>query len=169
MELRYTIKKTGAIYRGSAQAIVGEELNSALTEVVIFLEREVKARTPVGVFGAQAGLVAGIHGEVIGKGTPVMKGIVAPHVSHNYAEVVEKGRTPGKAMPPAGTLVRWIEQKLGVSETMAKSLEFVIRRKIGKKGFKGAHMFENAFNENFNNIQSMFEKGGFEISKRLDA
>lgn len=54
--------------------------------------------------------------------------IVAP--SALYGGVVEFGRKPG-AWPPAGALTLWMERK-GIDP----KLEYVIRRKIGKKGTK---------------------------------
>ena len=140
MELKVSITTKGKIFEGKAPEIMQKALGDVMYEATSFLEREVKKLTPVGVFGASGGLVSTIHGEVEGKGTPLVKGIVAS--SSVYGEVIEKGRRAGKTWPPEGALLRWIEMKMGVPEEQAKRLEFVIRRKIGRKGFPGAHMFE---------------------------
>ena len=166
MELKIAISQKGKIFEGKSQEIINDALTSAMYEATAFLEREVKKRTPIGVFGAAGGLKASIHGEVISKGAAVVKGIVG-HQSV-YGDVIEKGRRAGKAWPPEGSLLRWMEVKLGMDSGTAKRMEFIVRRKIGKKGFTGAFMFEKAFNENINKIQKIFDNAGFEIAKALN-
>src|SRR5512139_1365952 len=142
MELKVSVTTKGKMFEPQAVDVMHEALERAMYEATSFLEAEVKKRTPIGVFGASGGLVSTIYGEVVDVGTPVIKGIVA-HQSV-YGDVIEKGRRAGKTWPPEGALLRWIELKTGVPEEQAKRLEFVIRRKIGQKGFPGAHMFERA-------------------------
>ena len=166
METRATVTAKGAIFEGKAPQIVQSALLSAMHEATMYLERKVKEKTPIGVYGAKGGLVSTVHGEVQ-KGIPVIKGIVA-HQS-KYGDVIEKGRTMGKPMPPAGTLLRWIEVKMGMDETQAMRIEFVVRRKIGRKGFEGARMFEKAFDESFPVIVGIFDRAGFDIARRLNA
>lgn len=165
MELKVSITQKGKIFEGKGPEVVQAELEGAMYDAVMLLERGVKLKTPVGVFGAQGGLQSTIHGEVQGKGTPIVKGIVA--TQSPYGEVIEKGRRAGKAWPPEGTLLRWIEVKFGVSEKVAKRIEFPVRAKIGKKGFPGAHMFEKGWDENWPKIQRRFEKAGFNIEREL--
>ncbi|GER92685.1 hypothetical protein A45J_0403 [hot springs metagenome] len=165
MELKVTVTQKGKIFEGVSQEIVRDNLAQAMYEATQFLEREVKKRTPQGVGGAKGGLMSTIQGEVIGKGTTAIKGIVA-HQSE-YGDVVEKGRTAGKAWPPEGSLIRWIEVKMGLSGDESKRIEFLVRRKIGKKGFPGAHMFERALNENWGRLQGIFDRCGFEIAREL--
>lgn len=114
-------------------------------EATSFLEGEVKKNTPIGVSGAKGGLRSTIYEEVIEKGTPLIKGIV--DTQSPYGEVIEKGRRAGKTWPPEGALLRWIEIKMGVPEEMAKRLEFVIRRKIGQKGFPGRPCLKKHLNK----------------------
>lgn len=59
---------------------------------------------------------------------------VAPGV--NYAPWVEGGRMPMRRMPPKGSLVAWIQRKLGVPEKEASRLEFVIARAIKRRGIQ---------------------------------
>lgn len=165
MELKLSITAKGKIFEGKAPEVIQKKLNRAMTLAVMFLEREVKLRTPVGVFGAQGGLQGSIHGEIQGRGTPFVKGIVG-HTS-KYGDVIEKGRTAGKAWPPEGALLRWIEVKFGVSEKVAKRIEFPIRAKIGNKGFPGTYMFEISLDKNWSKIQKMFDEAGFNIAREL--
>lgn len=169
MELRYQVKQSGALFQGQASEIVQKRLNSTMHEAVMFLEREVKriieAEGRMGVGGSEIGLFKSVAGEVLDQGSSVIKGIVGH--SKSYGEVIEKGRRPGKAMPPEGVLLQWIQLKMGLSGKSARRVEFLIRRKIGRKGFPGIHMFERAYTENRGKIQKMFEKSGFEISEDL--
>ncbi len=166
MELKVSISAKGKIFEGKAPEIVRDILEDTMYEATSFLEREVKLRTPIGVYGAKGGLLSTIHGEVISKGESIIKGIVG-HQSL-YGDVIEKGRTAGKAWPPEGALLRWIEVKLGVAGEQAKRLEFVIRRKIGQKGFPGAHMFEKTLDETWPRLKEIFDRGGFEIARELN-
>lgn len=70
----------------------------------------------------------------------------------DYWKFAENGRGPGK-MPPAGSLLEWMKFKhiLPHPVTLSngknvlpsmESLEYVIRRKIGRDGTKGSHTWE---------------------------
>ncbi len=161
MDFQIRVEKSGKVFAGQASRILEQNLTSAMYEATLFLEGEVRKGTPQGVYGTQGGLISTIYSEVQGKGTPVMKGIVGEQ--SKYGEVIEKGRRPGQKMPPAGTLLRWIEVKMGVSEAQAAQIEFVVRRKIGQKGFEGARMFEKAITKGLPALQGIFEKYGFKI------
>ena len=180
MELRISVNISGALLSGKAPNIIQKGLERAITRATLLLYTEVAKRTPKGVYGAQGGLLRSIQHEVQYKGTPIVKGIVAS--AHKYAEVIEKGRRPGQKMPPGailasclktrglvaqGGLVQWIMKKFKVDMKRAIQLEFVVRRSIGRKGFPGVHMFENALNENFSRVQTIFEKQGLTIAKEL--
>lgn len=184
MQLEYLITRKGAIFDGKAEEIMNKSLEAAMYEAVALLEGEVKKITPKGVMGAQGGLLSTIHGEVTGKGTPVLKGIVGEQ--SKYGEVIEKGRAAGEKMPPGsvayssvrkgdhgtvhyvGGLLRWIEVKLGVDTETARKLEWPIRKKISKRGFKGTFMFKKAFDANLSKIQDIFDKHGFEVTRKLN-
>lgn len=166
MQLKLKVDTSGALLSGKAPEIIQQGLDRAITEATALLYVEVVKRTPQGVMGAQGGLLGSIQQEVKGKGTPLVKGIVVS--AHAYAEVIEKGRRPGKGMPPRGSLVRWLEVKLGLDQKSAQGIEFVVRRSIGRKGFEGRHMFEKALNENLGKVQNIFEKQGLQIVKELN-
>lgn len=166
MDIKATVTARGPVFEGKAPEILNRALAAAMDEATLLLEGEVKKRTPQGVFGAKGGLLSTIHGEVEGRGTPVVKGIIG--TQSKYGEVVEKGRRPGQKMPPEGTLLRWIEVKMGLDAVAARKIEYVVRRKIGKKGFPGAHMFEAAFDLNFVKLQEIFDRYGFAIARKLD-
>ena len=163
MELRATVTTKGKIFEGKAPEIVQDALKGAMYEAVALLKREVKALTPTGVFGVSGGLVSTIHGEVLEMGK---KGIIG-HGSP-YGDVIEMGRRPGQKWPPEGVLERWIEKKIGASGESVKGIEFLIRRKIGRKGFPGVHMFEKAFKANYGKLVDIFQRAGFKITREIN-
>jgi len=166
MNLSLGIEKKGAILQGKGPEITQAGLDRLVTMITMFLLAETKKRTPQGVFGAQGGLLGSEQADITGKGTPVVKGTVMS--AQKYAEPIEKGRTAGKGWPPPGVLVRWIQLKFGVDEKTAQRVEFVVRRKIGQKGFEGAHMFEKSVTENLGRIDTMAQAEGFKIAVELD-
>lgn len=166
LELKINVIAKANVFRGKGPEIINRNLTSAMYEAVGFLEAVVKGGTPQGVFGTQGGLISTIHGEVEYKGTPAVKGIVA--TQSEYGEVIEKGRTPGKKPPPKGSLVRWMEVKLGMDPETAKKKEMGLRIAIGRKGFKGAHMFQNSIEgANYDKLEKIFSHYGFEITREL--
>jgi len=166
MNIRATISAQGGIYDGKAPDMVRNELIAVMHEATQYLERQIKKETPVGVYGARGGLLSSIHGEVVEKGAAIIRGVVA--TQSVYGEVIERGRRPGKAWPPKGSLLRWIELKMGVDEKEAKRIEFAIRAKIGKKGFPGKQMFKKTWDREFPAIQRMFERAGFDIARKVN-
>ncbi len=165
MDYRVSVTARGPVFEGKAAVVMYQALVAAMTEAVTLLEREVKKRTPTGVYGAEGGLLSTIHGEVQGKGTPQVKGIVA--TSSPYGEVIEKGRTAGKAWPPEGVLLRWIEKKMGLDEKGARQIEFVVRRKIGRKGFPGVWMFGRGLDAAWPQISLIFDRAGFDVTAQM--
>lgn len=166
MELRARLEISGPLLAGKGPAVVRKHATRFVTEAVLLLEREVKLRTPQGVFGAQGGLLASIKHEGSTPGAPVVRGVVFSN--SQYGEVVERGRRPGRGMPPPGVLLRWIELKFGMSRGEAERIEYVVRRKIAQKGFEGAHMFERAFNENLPRLRAMADRVGLSIVTELN-
>lgn len=158
------ITTKGALLTGNPEGIVQRTMNAAMHEAVQFGVRRVKGRTPQGVSGAQGGLLGSIQGEVRHPGGDVV-GIIG--TASPYGLVVEKGRTPGSKMPPAGTMLRWLEVKMGISTEEAQGIEYVVRRKIARKGTEGAHMFEQTIDEDAASFQTIFERHGLRITKEL--
>lgn len=163
--LSVKINTSGALLSGKAPEVIQAGLDRFVTIATQFLANEVQKRTPQGVMGYQGGLISTINSEVTGKGTPLIKGVVF-HGS-KYGDVVEKGRTAGKGMPPKGSLIRWLEVKLGLSEKEAQRIEFVVRRKIASKGTKGSQMFEKALTDNIGKLEQMAQTCGLAIATEL--
>ncbi|WP_298434574.1 hypothetical protein [Geobacter sp.] len=160
------IQVAGPLFDGSAQGDVQRRIERFITSATLLVAREVQKHTPQGVYGYQGGLIASVGTEISGKGTMLVKGEVFH--SKPYGDVVDKGRSPGKGMPPAGTLERWIEVKFGVDAKTAKRLEYVVRRKISRKGFEGAHMFDKGLDDAWPVLVTMARTAGLEIARDLN-
>lgn len=72
-----------------------------------------------------------------------------------YAYWVHEGRRPGK-MPPEKPILRWVYRKLNPGKD-AKSIAFLIRRKIGKKGYKGRPFIAAIHKEWINKLQARID------------
>ena len=155
---------TGPLFSGRSSVIVREKQIAAMHEATQFVTRQVKGRTPQGVMGAQGGLVSTIQPEVRKTARRII-GIVS--TASVYGLVVEKGRRPNQTPPPKGSLVRWIEVKMGMDADEAAGFEPILRRSIGKKGFKGKHMFSDTLDQDWPDIQAIFERYGVVISRSL--
>lgn len=154
----------GALFEQRPSDTVRKNQLAAMHEATQFVARQVKEHVPQGVMGAQGGLLASIQPEVRQRSTGVFGLVATPSP---YGLVVEKGRRPNKGRPPEGVLLRWIEVKMGVSAEEAKEIEPAVRWKIAKKGTKGAHMFEQTLDEDWGDIQAIFERYGVRISREL--
>lgn len=165
MEMRARIEVSGPLLAGKGPAIVQKHIHRFVYSAVLLLEREVKLLTPQGVSGAQGGLLSTIKHEPPQRIGTSVRGVVG--TASPYGEVIERGRRPGRGWPPRGALLRWIELKFGVSGREAQRIEYLVRRKIARKGFEGAHMFDKAFEKNLSRLQSMAQAEGLALSVEL--
>jgi hypothetical protein len=154
--------------------VIPPALEAAVTEALLFLEREVKTRTPIGVTEVARGSIAAdlpvervALGDVIGRlGSPIA-----------HVRVVNDGRRPGQPMPPPQALELWVRRKLRhtdatgdvrpLSVQESKRLAFVIARSIGEKGTAPVRMFEEAVEQNVSTLQRIFDKAGVQITMKL--
>lgn len=144
-------------------AIVKEATIAKVTEAVKYLERVIK-KDPDFPYGAgPLHLISTVSSEVDYKGEEVT-GIVGTPAK--YAEPVEYGTKPH--FPPLEPLQYWVEKKLGITdEKEAKSVAFLIARKISVEGTEGAHMFEFAWAENKDRVEKMLDEIADEVLKRM--
>ncbi len=118
------------------------EVNAALRRTVelmaVDIEGGVIAHTPVGATGH---LRQSITHDVSGSGLLVVGRVYSTDVPIKVVSV-EHGRRPGR-MPPRRPIELWVNRKLGEGRAVA----FLIARAIGRRGTRGAHMFERGFRE----------------------
>lgn len=129
---------------------VDKRAHDAMEESVGYLQAEVQKNLPRGATGILRGT---IFTEVRGRSLDKLRGVVAS--PHAYAVVIEKGRTPGKRMPPVDAILLWTTRKLGIRD---RGVAFVIARSIGRKGFPGKHVFENVSKNGFGTVQNIWKK-----------
>ncbi len=171
MDFSLKMTVSGPLFERPAD-VVQEHLDRFMTMLTAYLLREVKQRTPIGAHGAQGGLLGSIQMELEGLGTPLIRGMVM--TANPYGDIIERGRRPGK-WPPGGKdkalserpLLPWLILKFGAAGKKLDQLEFLVRRKIGRVGFKGAAMFFRAYWENQDAIARMAQAEGLEISLAL--
>ena len=142
-------------------AIAREELLSAVTEVDLMIEREVKENTPVGV-GGGGGLRGSIFSEESAFDTNII-GVVG--TAQPYAIAVELGTKPH--FPPVEPLKDWVRQKLDVPAADVSRVAWLVARKIAAKGTEGKFMFTNAMRDTRARALQRFELARERIRDRL--
>ncbi len=115
-----------------SDAAMGKKMHSAMDESTGFVQTEVRKNVPVDQGIARGSILPDIRGSSVD-----MRGRV--YSALEYIEVLEKGRSPNKPMPPKGVLLGWMAR-----HSIDVKLEFIIRRAIGRKGTKAHKMFEQA-------------------------
>ena len=130
------------------EAIIFNEMETAMMSSMAVLEAEIAGQTPVNT-GALAGSinhdVDGQNGQLIGTvGTAI-----------SYGEPVEFGRAAGK-WPPIDAIELWVRRKLGIGGNEARSVAFLVARKIGQQGTDGAAMFEKGFDAGKPSVEKLW-------------
>ena len=168
MPIRLEIKGLKEITDGFERApkVVDEELTAAMQKSVITAESAVKPLTPVGVSGR---LRSSIGSEVTRPGGMEIVGRVGSGVSKDddYPMVMEEGRKPGSAPPPASRLERWVRLQMMVPEEYIASVAADIALSISKKGIKGHFMFQKGLEQSADKIKGFFEDAIERIVERL--
>jgi len=141
-------------------AVVIEELEAAVTEADLLLEREVKENMPTAhgtlrasVFHEERVNDEGVIGLV---GTPL-----------NYIVPVELGSRPH--FPPIEPLIDWVKVKFGISgDKAARGAAFAVARKIAMRGTKEQRPFGRAFQSMEPQVRAMFDRAMGRIAARLE-
>jgi phage gpG-like protein len=123
-----------------AEAVITRNVGMALTESAIKVQGRAQELAPVDTGRLKQSITYRV--------TP-SEAVVGTNVT--YAATMEYGRAPGSAMPPAGSLLGWM-QRHGIEP----ELEYVVRRAIGRKGIVGRRYMEQAFVEARDDIERYF-------------
>lgn len=149
------------IQRGDVAMTFDREISGELVELSGIGQRLVVSGTPRGASGLGRGSIAT---EL--RGRPGFRG-AAVFSSLFYLAIVERGRRPG-TQPPLGPLVYWVTRKLGIAdERRARSVAFLIARKIGRRGTSGAAMFFQAAQRLAPIAQTRWEALGARLARLL--
>lgn len=150
-----------ANYWRQAPDLVAREMTGTTLGATLFLEREVKERTPVGATGSLRGSIRARRPERLSDNVIGVVGSSNPH-----AVPVELGTRPH--FPPLEPLKDWVRSRLdirGKSEVHAVAL--AIARKIAARGTPAAGMFHRGFNENRGTVAAMYERATQRIAEKL--
>lgn len=108
-----------------------ERLSAALDAVVLDAAGKLSEASPVGKYGHLAGAWLQSRG-VEWQGNQLV-GFTDPEPVASYAKYPIEGRQPGRR-PPISALIPWVEYKLGKTGKEARTVAFLIARKIGEEG-----------------------------------
>ena len=168
MDMAVKLTTTGPLLEGKGPEVVQRNLESAITEAVMFLWPKILAATPKDTGILQQSILPSFEG----KGLPTFKGIIS--TSQVYGMATELGRPPGKPVPKDLDLSGWIMRRFGVDLKEAQRLNFVVKRAIMRKGtiqrfgYKGASMFGDTLDANCSQLQTIFDKYGISAAKELN-
>ncbi|MBX3588848.1 MAG: hypothetical protein KF796_19625 [Ramlibacter sp.] len=142
-----------------APELAREEMRAATTTATLLYEREVKEAMPRGATGLTA---ASITSDVFSQPAGVL-GVVGS--TQPSAAFVELGTRPH--MPPVAALVPWVREVLGVDASRARSVAFLVARKIATKGTPAQRPFEKTLQRLEGQIVRMFEDAADRLAQRL--
>ena len=158
--LYISIGALDALRRGFDQApeVTRRELLTAMTQGTLLVEREVKDGMPR-VTGMTAASVASDAFT-----TPV--GVIGTvGSSQPSASFLELGTKPH--MPPVEALVPWVKAVLGVEPKRARSVAYLVARKIARKGTKAQKPFDKAIAATEGQVLRMFEDAAGRVAVHL--
>lgn len=161
MNLQISAPSLAIIDRGLAEApgIVQRELLAMMTVVTQGLQGEVQDAMPRGATGLTAQSIgsdafsvpAGVLG-IVGSSQPA-------------ALFVELGTRAH--MPPVDALVPWVREVLGVQGVRARSVAFLVARKIARKGTPAQWPFKRTLERMRPTIVREFEVAAGRIARQL--
>lgn len=151
MQITINIKFSGPLFDGRYAALFDREILRATQDSVRLVSRNIRAKAPVGATG---NLRSGIHGRTLGP----LKGIIQVEgPAARYAQFAESGRRAGR-WPPPEPIRRWVRKILHVPAKELRSVTFLVQRKIGQKGTKGAKFFRSTAQKSREAVQRIFER-----------
>ncbi|MBX9831655.1 MAG: hypothetical protein K2X78_01235 [Burkholderiaceae bacterium] len=149
-----------ALKRGFDQApeVTRRELLAAATQGTLLVEREVKDGMPRHTGMTAASVASDAFSTPVG-----VIGTVGS--SQPSATFLELGTKPH--MPPVEALIPWVKAVLGVEPKRARSVAFLVARKIARKGTKPRRVFEKAAAATEGQVLRMFEDAAGRVAAHL--
>ena len=165
--IRVSTKVTGAFKDDQWKKLYDDEFKRAMIWSINMAETEViQQAVKKGLRGVTGHLIGGIRGKLI---TNYKGKVGIESAASVYADIMEKGRRPGKAPPfkPINVIAVWIKRKLSVNLEDIASVAFLISRKIKTKGIKGRHFFRAAEKKVRPQIEKAFEIARNNLERKL--
>jgi hypothetical protein len=158
MTIEFVVPKT-PLFDGTASKVITEELDRAMNSSVLHLKGQILPIVPVNSGILRQGVATSVTGESV-----AMVGRVFDPVA--YALPVELGSRPH--FPPIAPIALWVRRKLGISdEREARSVAFLIARKISRVGTKPREFFKRGFEAGKGRCVSFFDQANARIAARL--
>lgn len=154
----FKIPKT-PLFDGSAPAVIADETRSFMNGAVLAFQGGIVPLVPVNT----GTLRQGVQTEVTGTAVDLTGRVFNPLP---YAVPVETGTVPH--FPPIDPIQLWVERKLGKSGAEARSVAFLIARKISVQGTKATRFFETGIAVATPVVAALWVLTGARITKRLD-
>lgn len=141
-----------------APALAQRELLATMTDVTMLLEREVKDAMP-----SVSGLTrASVTSDAFSVPAGVLGVVGSAQVS---AVAVELGTRPH--MPPVQALVPWVIEALGVEPKRARSVAYLVARKIARRGTTAQKPFARTLERLEGHIVREFESAAARMAAAL--
>jgi len=118
--------------------------------------------TPVGWSGQLRG---GYQVDVLRLPHGARGALLNPTAHH---DIRDQGRHAGRR-PPVSALIPWVGSKLGIPEPARTRVAFLVARKIGAKGYRGAHMVDKGWAKTLPEITPALAKLGWQIVSDIDS
>lgn len=158
--LHLTFAGLDSLQRGFVQApdVTRRELLASMTQGTLLVEREVKDGMPRVTGMTAASVVSDAFATPMG-----VLGTVGS--SQPSATFLELGTKPH--MPPVEALIPWVKAVLGVEPKRARSVAFLVARKIARKGTKPKRPFDKAIAATEGQVLRLFEDAAGRVAAHL--
>lgn len=162
MQVRLDIVTADAITRAwhVAPQIVLDELETAMGQALVYLQRETAERTPTAMGTLRQAYQVNVESSAL---LDAVFGTLSNPLP--YALPVELGTKPH--YPPLAPLLNWVEVKLGLQGDEAESAALGIQRKIGRVGTPGYGMARYALMDGQQTIYAEFADAARRIESRV--
>jgi len=141
-----------------AQAVMAEETRSFMNGAVLMFQGAIVPLAPINV-GA---LRQSIQTSVTGTNADITGRVFSPLA---YAVPVEEGSRPH--WPPPGPILLWVTRKLGKTGAEARSVAFLVARKISRQGTPAFKFFARGIAATTPRVEALWASTGARIVKRL--
>lgn len=160
MQVTINFKLSGPLLEGKYAAMFDREMLRATQDSVRLVSRNIRAAAPIGATGR---LKAGIRGQAL---SPFRGIIRVEGPAEKYAQFSESGRRAGR-WPPIEPIRRWVRVVLRPPQKMLESVTFLVRRKIGQEGTKGAKFFRSTAVKSEQAVQRIFDRAARRFEKAV--
>jgi hypothetical protein len=160
LSIRYGVQtdEAAALFERAGSEIL-PRLAPWVMQALLLLQREIQELTPT-ASGTTRNSIAAQPPEIINDSIIGLVGSPLPQ-----AEYLELGTAPHR--PPIQPIEDWVKQKLGLTGVEATRAAWAIAGAIARRGTEGAHMFEQGFERNREQVQRILDEGVRAVLREL--